>query len=68
MSDLRRRLAALEAIPCGTEFPKVDGFSWVGRGILVPLAPMRDAWERLARDSQEALAELERKAFDHDWR
>jgi hypothetical protein len=59
MSDLRRRLAVLEAAPRASEFPTVEGFRVVGAGLYVPLPMERAAWERLARDSQAALIELE---------
>lgn len=34
----------------------------LGRGALVPAPMPRDAWERLARDQQRELAEIERRA------
>ncbi|WP_395684347.1 hypothetical protein [Dokdonella sp.] len=59
--DLRRRLAALEARPRASEFLKVDGLRVVGAGLYVPLPMAADAWERLARDSQAELTELEQR-------
>jgi len=59
--DLRRRLVALEARPRTSEFPKVDGFRVVGAGLYVALPMAADAWERLARDSQAELTELEQR-------
>lgn len=60
-ADLKRRLAALDALPRIEELPATpEGMQRIGHGLFVPMPMPATEWERRARAEQAALNGRER--------